>query len=234
MTCEGCSVQYFFICTHCNQNLCISCYYNTYIVNNPPPCRPILICHYCSKRFPVDLIKKIFVHTLDWFSCDLPLIGGEIWFKTTRYFLQIRPLSYRIQSSLCVRRLVRKVVKLSATIYTKLSYPCPGSSVDYMSIEYCRCNRRITRALAQETRLGGFCPTCELRFDTGDLDSEFNSSDEDCGSWQRVYQHRRVSPSHIDGTNVYDTVESSSDSEVDIFTISSLPLTMDPRFWKFG
>ena len=100
-----------------------------------------------------------------------------------------------------------------------------------MSIEYCRCNRRITRALAQESRLGGFCPTCELRFDTGDLDSEFDSSDlsadEDCGSRQRVYQHRRVSPSHSNGTNVYDTVESSSDSEVDISTISPLLPTMD-------
>ena len=78
MPCSNCFIESIFTCKECLQPLCTTCYYQTYIFDNHPPCKIIRFCAFCTKRFPTEVTSKIFVNTLDWVSCDNPLIGGEI------------------------------------------------------------------------------------------------------------------------------------------------------------
>ena len=78
MHCIECNIKISFSCTFCYTNLCLPCFYETYVVENYPPCKIVRKCAFCDLVFPNRRISEIFIKTIDWHSSDNPLIGGEI------------------------------------------------------------------------------------------------------------------------------------------------------------
>ena len=77
MPCHDCPTKSVFKCKTCCRHLCQPCFYETYVVENYPPCKITRFCAFCNVHFSKDVIAKIFCNTIDWHSCDNFLIGGK-------------------------------------------------------------------------------------------------------------------------------------------------------------